>query len=190
MIECIRWGNDFLLEVFPNEADEKCKNLLNEFQTNQRKINKSHKIAGRWENQYLQVDSVPSARFPMRTARDLGKIKLGISSMILFDSPPGSPTSNPPFWFNVAGIGESTGLHDHAQLSVLSGVFYLQAEEGCGDLYFKKEGEMDLTIKPQVGKLVVFPPYLRHGVHPNKSSKSRISFAFNLFPFPLIQPEI
>ena len=92
--------------------------------------------------------------------------------------------SYPPFWFNVAGW-KRFSLHDHAHLSILSGVIYLQAGEGCGDLYFRKEGVDDLNIRPDVGKMVLFPPFLRHGVHSNESSKERISFAFNLFPFPL-----
>ena len=102
----------------------------------------------------------------------------------------GYENPHPPCWFNVAGVGERTGLHDHAHMSILSAVTYLQAEEDCGDLYFRKAGFDDLTIKPEVGKIVIFPPSLLHGVHPNRSCTERISFAFNLFPFPLVQSEI
>ena len=42
----------------------------------------------------------------------------------------------------------------------------------------------------EVGKIIIFPSSLLHGVHANHSSTERISFAFNLFPFPLVQLEI
>ncbi len=186
----IEWGGSKILEVFLKDSENCLEDLLRQFFQGRNKIHRSHKIRGRWENQYLAIDDIPSARIPMRQARDLGKDELGISSIILFEPPPGSPNPHPPFWFNVAGVGDSTGLHDHAHLSALSGVLYLQAKKGCGDLYFRKDGKNDLTIRPEVGKMVIFPPFLRHGVHANRSNIDRISFAFNLFPFPLIQPEL
>jgi len=186
----IDWAGYRIVEVFHRDSAEWTDRLLKEFLESQSKIKKSHRIGGRWENQYLEIDDIPSARKPMRQARDIGKEKLGISSIILFGPPPGSSNPYPPLWFNVAGKGEITGLHDHAHLSTLSGVLYLQAEEGSGDLYFRKEGIKDLNLRPEVGKMVIFPPFLRHGVHSNDSSRDRISFAFNLFPFPLIQPDL
>ena len=186
----IDWGGSKIVEVYLNDSGKWISSLLKEFLETQSQAIKSHRIGGRWENQYLEIDQIPSARVAMKKAREVGKEKLGISSIILFGSPPGSLTPNPPFWFNVAGVGEITGLHDHAHLSILSGVLYLQAEEGSGDLYFRKEGINDLNLRPEVGKMVIFPPFLKHGVHSNDSRKDRISFAFNLFPFPLIQPDL
>ena len=186
----IEWGGNRLLEGFILSPQDWASELLNEFHRSQCNLEKSHKIGGRWENQYLGVDHVPSARVPMRFARNAGKEELGISSMILFEAPPGSMNPHPPFWFNIARKGEKTGMHEHAHFSSLSGVIYLQADKGCGDLYFTKECVDDLTICPEVGKLIIFPPFLRHGVHTNESSRDRISFAFNLFPFPLIQHEL
>ena len=186
----IEWGGYRIAEVFHRDSAEWTDELLKEFLESQSKIKKSHRIGGRWENQYLEIDDIPSARKPMRQARDIGKEKLGISSIILFEAPQGSSNPYPPLWFNVAGKGEITGLHDHAHLSTLSGVLYLQAEDGSGDLYFRKEGIKDLNLRPEVGKMVIFPPFLRHGVHSNDSSRDRISFAFNLFPFPLIRPDL
>ena len=186
----IEWDGNRLLEGFIVSPQDWSSELLNEFHRSQSNLEKSHKIGGRCENQYLGVHHVPSARVPMRFARNAGKEELAISSMILFEAPSGSVNPHPPFWFNVAGVEEKTGLHDHAHMSVLSAVTYLQAEENCGDLYFRKEGFDDLTIKPEVGKIVIFPPSLLHGVHPNRSCTERISFAFNLLPFPLLQSEI
>jgi ectoine hydroxylase-related dioxygenase (phytanoyl-CoA dioxygenase family) len=47
------------------------------------------------------------------------------------------------------------------------------------------DGEDDLEICPEVGKIVLFDPSIRHGVRENRSGSERISLAFNLFPFPL-----
>ena len=185
----IEWEGSVIVETLVEEPQKWSSELLEQFVQNRYKSVKSHKIRGRWENQYLEIDTVPSARKVMRQAREIGKNKLGITSIVLYESPCGSQNPYPPFWFNVAAVGEITGLHDHAHLSSLSGVVYLQAGEGCGELYFRKEGVDDLNIRPEVGKLVLFPPFLKHGVHSNKSTKERISFAFNLFPFPLTIPK-
>ena len=186
----ISWAATRLIEVWVEKEETWPAKLLEEFQSNREKVEKSHKIGGRWENQYLDIDDVPSAREPMRLARNLGKEVLGTQSVILFDSLAGSQNPNPPFWFNAASPGERTGVHDHAHLSKLSAVAYLQAEENSGDLFFQMSGFKDLFIKPEVGKMVIFPPNLRHGVHENKTTQERISFAFNLFPFPLMHEEL
>ena len=189
MFNLIHWGNTKIIETKVENYSDVCSRILNEFHLNQSKIEKSHKIGGRWENQYLEIEYVPSARTPMRIARDLGKDKLDITSIALFEPLRGVANPYPPFWFNIASNGEKTGLHDHAHLSILSAVLYLQVDAQSGDLFFQKENFSNLRIRPEVGKLVIFPPHLKHGVEINQSSKERISFAFNLFPFPIPSTE-
>jgi uncharacterized protein (TIGR02466 family) len=36
------------------------------------------------------------------------------------------------------------------------------------------------TIPPEVGKLIIFPSWLDHGVNPNLSDTDRISMSFNI----------
>ena len=144
----------------------------------------THQIGGRWENAYLPVVSVPSVKIPMRLARDLVMEKWKIKTAVLFDPIDGLSLSHPPFWFNIAEQGEKTGVHDHAKLASVSGVVYIKSEPLAGDLFFRKEGRTDLCIKPEDGKMVLFPSYLKHGVHVNQSKQRRISLSFNLFPFP------
>ena len=159
--------------------------LASQFRENINLAKKSHKIGGRWENLYLDIDDVPASRIPIRYARDLGKEALGVSSVILFEPLPGSSDNLAPFWFNQAAPGESTGLHDHAHLSILSGVIYLSCSKNAGNLFFQQEAEVNLEIMPSVGKLVLFEPWMSHGVRENLSDEIRLSLAFNLFPFPL-----
>ena len=59
-------------------------------------------------------------------------------------------------WLNVNSTKDSNVLHDHPQCK-LSGVFYTNAPENCGDLTF-----------------------LKHEVGPNLNKNKRISFSFNL----------
>lgn len=185
MHKLFSWGGGKILEVEVPDWNEWIPQLLDQFHQKVSKAHFSHKIGGRWENLYLRIEDVPTARIPIRFARDCGKESLGISSVILFEPFPGSSVDHAPFWFNLAKPGESTGLHDHAAHSVLSGVFYLFCEEKSGNLYFHKDGEMDLEIMPSAGKLVLFEPWMRHGVRKNCSRTNRLSLAFNLFPFPL-----
>ena len=162
--------------------------LLSEYNRNREQILTSHKINGRWENSYLPVDLVPSVKKAMRHARELGAEVLKVSSMILFKPLAVEKNPFPPFWFNVAKPNEMTGLHNHSGLSVLSAVAYLQADKNSGNLFFKNEEEFEL--EPAVGRVIIFPPHLKHGVRLNESKNERISLAFNLFPFPLINPDL
>ena len=93
----IDWGGSKIVEVYLNDSGEVDSSLLKEFLEARSQAKKSHRIGGRWENQYLEIDDIPSARKPMRQARDIGKEKLGISSIILFEAPQGSsnPVSTP-----------------------------------------------------------------------------------------------
>ena len=79
MFNLIHWGNSKIIETKVENYSDVCSRILNEFHLHQSKIEKSHKIGGRWENQYLEIEYVPSARTPMRVARDLGKHKLDIT---------------------------------------------------------------------------------------------------------------
>ena len=184
-----RLGTDRILTCMIPQYQEWVPSILKELKAASNQFEFSHQISGRWENSYLEVDLVPSVRTPMRLARDMAKEKLNKSTLVLYQPLPSIHNSYPPFWFNIAKIGELTGVHDHAQFSSISGVVYLKSNLLSGDLYFKKEAEDDLLIIPEVGKMVLFPSHLKHGVHPNQSDDDRISLAFNLYPFPLPSSE-
>ena len=185
MQKIFSWGGGKIIEIELPGFEDWLPELIEQFEKTRSTAKKSHKIGGRWENLYIDIDEVPAARNPIRMGRDFGYEILEVSSVILFEPLPGSDNPYPPFWFNFAEPGESTVLHDHALLSHLCGVVYLAAENESGNLYFHKEGEVDLEIMPKAGKLVLFEPWMRHGVRENRSNNTRLSMAFNLFPFPL-----
>lgn len=88
-------------------------------------------------------------------------------------------------WTSIHQNGTFHAAHHH-QNSAISGVFYIQVPEGAGDIvFYDPRGALPpfgktLHIKPEVGKIVVFPSWLLHEVQPTISTKSRISISFNI----------
>lgn len=98
-------------------------------------------------------------------------------------------------WINVYGAGDGQEAHIH-QNNVISGIYYVKAPEGCGQLMFHStfadvmldppKTKIDnlntevAAITPVSGQMLLFRSSLRHSVKPNKSTENRISVAFNL----------
>lgn len=99
-------------------------------------------------------------------------------------------------WANKTEAGEKHHNHFHLN-SFISGIFYLTDYElgtggetvfikECTSLWnkniFKYEKEDYLNVLPQVGKLVLFPSQLYHGVNAYTSISPRYTISFNSFP--------
>jgi uncharacterized protein (TIGR02466 family) len=99
-------------------------------------------------------------------------------------------------WVNLSPPGASNAVHFHPN-SHLSGVYYIQTPEGCGEIYFKDPRTPGLMFRPPVavetaytatevalgaeaGRMYVFPSWLEHGVRPNRSESDRIGISFNV----------
>ena len=180
-----RMGQDRILSCVIPQYENWVDSILNELNRGRDNFKYSHPIGGRWENSYLSIIESPSVRVPMRLAREIIKEKWQKPTIVLYEPPFNSKSSHPPFWFNIAKFKDITGVHDHAQLASFSGVVYLQSNSLSGHLYFPQSGGDQFSIIPEVGKMVLFPSHVRHGVHSNRSNEERISLAFNLYPFPL-----
>ena len=105
-------------------------------------------------------------------------------------------------WINIHNKNDYSHHHYHSN-SVFSGVYYLKAEEGQGDLEFNNNtysnnigslfkyeyDELNLinssqhVFRSRTGSLIIFPSHLPHRVMPNTSNNKRISLAFNVFPY-------
>lgn len=186
-IKKIKFGTEEIVVTKIPDAEKLTGELLKSMNSNRSNFETSHKIMGRWENSYLSIEQVPMVREVMRFARDVGVKVLKLKTVVLFDAKKQKLSRYSSFWFNIAKKGEVTGLHDHASNSELSGVTYLQSDRNSGNLFFKKDGIKEIEMEPQVGRLVLFPSSLRHGVRENRSDAERISLAFNLFHFPLME---
>jgi uncharacterized protein (TIGR02466 family) len=116
---------------------------------------------------------------------DLSKVKLTVHSC----------------WAIVNGRFASNYIHTHPN-SLLSAVYYVQAPENCGGVFFRDPREsahiflppvadvspwtlQKVTFKPVEGRILIFPSWLLHGVEPNFSDRDRISMSFNIGMQPI-----
>lgn len=113
-------------------------------------------------------------------------------------------------WANVSPAGASNQMHAHPG-SFWSASFYIDdggdTEDGvfvaqdprfpmirmvAPDLVFTDEnGEKQMSqfrVRPEPGKLVVFPSWLMHAVRPHKGPRERISVAMNVLALPAGAP--
>ena len=122
--------------------------------------------------QYLELEYVPGAQLA-REEVGLPPIAIDLCS----------------YWINVMPPGAWHTLHSHPNAN-LSGVFYLQAPEGCGDLFIPSpyvngietiiQTIPEYLFKPKVREGYLFPASLPHSVGRNESDEDRVSISFNL----------
>lgn len=99
-------------------------------------------------------------------------------------------------WANISAPGAGHKQHNHPN-NYLSGVYYVQADEGARHITFDDPRPQTNVIAPVVsetleqnagqihlgvreGLLVLFPSWLNHSVPPNRSTRERISIAVNV----------
>ncbi|ALO47434.1 TIGR02466 family protein [Pseudohongiella spirulinae] len=104
-------------------------------------------------------------------------------------------------WVNISPPGASNKIHYHANCH-FSGVYYvsLKAPE-CGSIFFRDPrvasrmitypiNELseftaeEIQMRPEQGRMYVFPGWLEHGVEENRSDRDRISISFNVLASP------
>ena len=108
-------------------------------------------------------------------------------------------------WVNISPPGASNKLHYHANCH-FSGVYYisLKAPE-CGSIFFRDPRvasrmftapitrQTDFTaeevrMRPEEGRIYIFPGWLEHGVEENRSDQDRVSISFNVLAIPQGSP--
>jgi len=102
-------------------------------------------------------------------------------------------------WMNINTEGDWNRYHNHlGNNSIISGVYYASAPEGCGNIEFlnpdacygaifnnrTKEpytqyNSGSWVVTPQEGRVVLFPSSLNHMVLPSQTNMERVSIAFN-----------
>ena len=173
------------VEYFPKVLESSHEKIINSIYQNIENTTFSHKINGRWENQYISIQYFPQLKKLFRSACSKGKAVLEKFLMIPYKEL-GLPMDE--FWFNIAAPGEPTGWHDHKERSELSGVYYLHVPDNSGDIHFRKKDDdetFEWEIKSQTGKLVLFDSNIEQSVPKNKCKENRILIAFNLCLLPL-----
>jgi uncharacterized protein (TIGR02466 family) len=99
----------------------------------------------------------------------------------------------PQSWLTLTKPGQYAHRHSHGY-SDISGVYYVKTSGSDGDFwaenplnqlfetsYFYSHIPEKIYIKPQIGRLMLFPSWLKHGVNKNLTNNERISFSFNIF---------
>lgn len=99
-------------------------------------------------------------------------------------------------WANINPTGGINTPHTHPN-NYLSGVYYVQTEEGADSIFFSDPRPQASVVMPTVkeesiytgneviidardGRLIMFPAWMSHGVPVNRSNRDRISVAFNI----------
>jgi hypothetical protein len=78
-------------------------------------------------------------------------------------------------WGNLCKKNEEVSEHDHRTVSAFCGILYLT--EGGPGTYFK---DYDFTVEEEIGKFILFHPYLKHSVKKIENDIERITVAFNM----------
>lgn len=109
---------------------------------------------------------------------------------------PAAKPSLVDMWTTIYPRGAFVPEHVHSN-ALLSGVFYANAPQGCGNLVFKDPAYVAKTmflrnpgefpsvgtmhvIEVKTGTMVIFPAWLPHQTEPNESEEDRIIISFNL----------
>ncbi len=110
----------------------------------------------------------------------------------VFEDAAAELTPYPYGWANILRAGDWQRPHNHASSgNLVSGVYYVRVPEeqppsGCIDflnplVVSQHHGYSPCQrVQPQVGKLILFPPYHIHYVHPIVSQEPRIVIAFDV----------
>lgn len=133
---------------------------------------RSHFIAGRFENLYLDEARIPGLAALLDAILELAADMLGRAPRQLRRG----------FWLNRMGPGQATSRHAHAENDELvSGVYYIQVPPASGDLLFADD-PFEIRVRPRPGMAVLFDPELPHWVEAHRGQGERLSLAFNIGP--------
>ena len=84
-------------------------------------------------------------------------------------------------WFTLMKEHCYIHTHNHGR-SDISGVYYYKTYGIDSKLFFQSPHQWSdrFIIEPKVGKLILFPSWLQHGVMTHNTNEKRISLSFNI----------
>jgi uncharacterized protein (TIGR02466 family) len=179
------WFPNVIWSAILNSADnQELKNFAYDLQ----KIDKGVNISnyGGWQSsaissgQNVAIDNLVS---DLNSRIDFCCKQTGLPKLQLYN-----------IWLNINPPNAYNHLHNHVG-SVLSGVYYIDAEENQGNIQFERSDGAEnflptpekstyfsctrATYKSKTNALYIFPSWLKHNVEGNKSKNDRISISFN-----------
>lgn len=133
---------------------------------------KTHYFAGRYENIYLERDSIPGLDIIL-------KVALNEAARLLACPPEALQLG---FWFNLMQQGDVTLPHSHDDDDeLLSATYYLQVPPDAGRLLLAQPDGVR-SIDPVEGQFVFFHPRIEHEVTRHLHASPRISLGINIGP--------
>jgi uncharacterized protein (TIGR02466 family) len=130
-------------------------------------------------------------------AREIDAMVASVTAKLVPDAPAGIGTSHEG-WVNVSPTNAMNSPHDHPG-SFWSGTYYVHIPEA--DESDRQSGAIEFldprgsigsnagletpftrgkfTARPAAGTCFIWPSFVRHWVHPNRSAEDRVSIAFN-----------
>lgn len=94
-------------------------------------------------------------------------------------------------WLTLTKPGLYAHIHDHGT-NQISGVYWFKTNGKDGDLFFRNSLKAlkcnpigssfahEANFSPEQGRIAMWPSFLDHGVHENKTNDHRISLSFNI----------
>ena len=82
-------------------------------------------------------------------------------------------------WFSHYDKEDYAKMHHHLPFAIFSWVYFVNCPRGSSPLLFESSGR---RIKPEEGKIIIFPSVMRHGV-PKNNCEKRITLVGNVFGF-------
>ena len=132
----------------------------------------THFHAGRFENIYIDAADIPEIAVVLDALQQRAGQLLAIPADKL----------KVGFWFNAMQAGHRTSLHHHDENDeLLSAAYYIRVPENSGNLVLH-DGDRQVSIQPQEGRLVMFSPALPHEVTTHLGSGLRLSVGMNVGP--------
>jgi hypothetical protein len=132
---------------------------------------RSHFIAGRFENLYLERTRLPGIEQVLGHAETCARAILGHRGPLRCG-----------FWLNAMEADHTTSEHTHEENDeLLSGVYYVAVPTASGDLVLR-DGPLLVRLTPSPGTFLFFPPDLPHWVESNQSPGLRLSIGMNFGP--------
>ena len=167
-------GNNYINKKY----SEKCALLNNRLAqeilelNDEQIVRKTHYFAGRYENIYVDKNTIPELKTLVECAHQYAAEIVGRPREELKIG----------FWINIMQQGHTTTLHRHDDSDeLLSCVYYVKVPEGSGEFVYQLNNEKH-SVEPQEGVFLFFSPALLHEVTEHQSSEPRISIAFNVGP--------
>lgn len=148
-----------------------------------------------YESQILELESFNFGKFPDGTANRLDKfnffslrddfvkdtIEMLIQAIDRNLSQSYSGLYYGTAWANILKTGQSMGVHNHKDdpSRMYSGVFYLN-ESNTKIHFFDQNGVRVNSVRPEPGRLILFPSEFDHSVEENEEDFDRVSLVFDI----------